>query len=36
MFDNTLQKSPAITINRYGKGQAIYLATAAQGPSSHR
>jgi beta-galactosidase len=29
-FDNTPQKSPAITINKYGKGQAIYLATAAQ------
>jgi beta-galactosidase len=32
MFGNTPQKSPAIAINRYGKGQAIYLATAAQGP----
>ena len=29
-FENTPKKSPAITINKYGKGQAIYLATAAQ------
>ncbi|WP_242182447.1 beta-galactosidase [Sphingomonas sp. CARO-RG-8B-R24-01] len=29
-FDNTPQKSPAITINHYGKGQAIYVATAPQ------
>ena len=29
-FANTPRKSPAITINRYGKGRAIYLATAAQ------
>jgi len=29
-FENTPQKSPAITINKFGKGQAIYLATAAQ------
>lgn len=29
-FDNTPDKSPAITVNRFGKGQAIYLATAAQ------
>jgi beta-galactosidase len=29
-FENTPGKSPAITINRFGKGQAIYLATAAQ------
>ncbi|NLS27356.1 Beta-galactosidase BgaP [Sphingomonas sp. S2M10] len=29
-FDNTPKKSPAITVNRYGKGRAIYLATAAQ------
>ncbi|WP_227698750.1 beta-galactosidase [Sphingomonas hengshuiensis] len=30
MFANTPQPSPAITINTFGKGQAIYLATAAQ------
>ena len=29
-FENTPQGSPAITINKFGKGQAIYLATAAQ------
>lgn len=29
-FTNTADKSPAITINHYGKGQAIYVATAAQ------
>jgi beta-galactosidase len=29
-FLNTPEKSPAVAINRYGKGQAIYLATAAQ------
>lgn len=29
-FINTPEKSPAITINHYGKGRAIYLATAAQ------
>jgi beta-galactosidase len=29
-FANTPKKSPAITINRYGKGRAIYLAAAAQ------
>lgn len=29
-FENTPQHSPAITVNRYGKGQAIYLATAPQ------
>lgn len=29
-FLNTPEKSPAMTINHYGKGQAIYLATAAQ------
>ena len=29
-FDNTPAKSPAITVNSYGKGRAIYLATAAQ------
>jgi beta-galactosidase len=30
MFENTPKPSPAISINKYGKGQAIYLATAAQ------
>ncbi|MBC9033922.1 beta-galactosidase [Sphingomonas sp. JC676] len=29
-FDNTPKASPAIAINKFGKGQAIYLATAAQ------
>ena len=29
-FENTPQKSPAITINHFGKGEAIYLATAPQ------
>ncbi|MDE2182731.1 MAG: beta-galactosidase [Alphaproteobacteria bacterium] len=29
-FLNTPEKSAAVAINRYGKGQAIYLATAAQ------
>lgn len=29
-FANTSQKSPAITVNKFGKGRAIYLATAAQ------
>lgn len=29
-FENTPRKSPAITINHYGKGEAIYLATAPQ------
>lgn len=29
-FVNTPDKSPAITINHFGKGQAIYVATAAQ------
>ena len=29
-FDNTPRKSPAITVNHYGKGYAIYLATAPQ------
>jgi beta-galactosidase len=31
-FENTPAKSPAITINKFGKGRAIYLATAAQAP----
>jgi len=30
VFENTPDKSAAISINRFGKGQAIYLATAAQ------
>ena len=29
-FTNTEDKSPAITVNSYGKGKAIYLATPAQ------
>jgi len=29
-FENTPAKSPAVTLNHFGKGQAIYLATAAQ------
>lgn len=29
-FENSGSKSPAITVNQYGKGQAIYLATAPQ------
>lgn len=29
-FENTPEKSAAVSINRFGKGQAIYLATAAQ------
>jgi len=29
-FANTPQKSPAITVNKFGRGRAIYLATAAQ------
>jgi beta-galactosidase len=29
-FTNTPDMSPAITVNRYGKGKAIYLATPAQ------
>ncbi len=30
MFTNTSEKSPAITVNYYGKGQAIYVAVPAQ------
>jgi beta-galactosidase len=29
-FTNTPEKSPAVTVNEYGKGRAIYLATPAQ------
>lgn len=29
-FENTPAKSPAITVNTFGKGRAIYLATATQ------
>jgi beta-galactosidase len=29
-FENTPEKSVAVSVNRFGKGQAIYLATAAQ------
>ena len=29
-FANTPERSPAITVNRYGKGQAIYVAVPAQ------
>jgi beta-galactosidase len=29
-FSNTPQKSPAITVNHYGQGKAIYLAAAVQ------
>jgi beta-galactosidase len=29
-FLNTPEKSPAVAINQYGRGQAVYLATAAQ------
>ena len=29
-FLNTPEKSPAVAINQYGRGQALYLATAAQ------
>lgn len=32
VFENTPAKSPAITINKFGNGRAIYLATAAQAP----
>ena len=30
-FTNTPKPSPAITVNHYGKGRAIYIATAVQG-----
>ncbi len=30
MFTNTPEKSPAITVNRYGKGRAIYVAVPSQ------
>ena len=30
MFTNTLEKSPAITMNKYGKGRAIYIAVPSQ------
>ena len=30
LFTNTPEKSPAITVNNYGKGRAIYLAVPAQ------
>ena len=30
MFTNTPEKSPAITVNNFGKGQAIYVALPAQ------
>lgn len=29
-FENTPQRSPTITVNHFGKGEAIYLATASQ------
>ena len=29
-FTNTPEKSPAITVNNYGKGRAIYVAVPAQ------
>ena len=32
MFTNTPEKSPAITVNNYGKGRAIYVAVPAQMP----
>jgi len=30
LFTNTPEKSPAITVNEYGKGRAIYVAVPAQ------
>ncbi len=30
VFANTPEKSPAITVNQYGKGRAIYVAVPAQ------
>jgi len=30
LFTNTPEKSPAITVNDYGKGRAIYVAVPAQ------
>lgn len=30
MFTNTPEKSPAVTVNNYGKGRAIYVAVPAQ------
>jgi beta-galactosidase len=30
LFTNTPEKSPAVTVNQYGKGRAIYLAVPAQ------
>jgi beta-galactosidase len=32
LFTNTPEKSPAITVNHFGKGQAIYVAVPAQMP----
>jgi len=32
MFTNTPERSPAITVNEYGKGRAIYVAVPAQMP----
>jgi beta-galactosidase len=32
VFTNTPEKSPAITVNEYGKGRAIYVAVPAQMP----
>jgi beta-galactosidase len=32
VFTNTPEKSPAITVNNYGKGRAIYVAVPAQMP----